>query len=252
MEFNTDKLKSFVNSISDFESLTLEGQILVFCYFLQKNKTYPSIKPNDLKQCFQTSDLSSPTNIHSRLRGMKNKKQLLKTSDGYRVERTEIKNIENKILKKPKLKEISNNLERLPALLKKPESDYVKEVIDCLKIEAYHAAIILMWVVTISYLRNYVLDVKLEEFNSSPLLHIKNKKKGLMIVSYDDFEEIKENEFLDILKNIGSINRTRCRLLKEKLGIRNTYAHPSPSSLTDAKTISFIEDLINEIIIKIK
>ena len=252
MEININKLKSFVDDISDFELLILEEQILVFCYFLQKNETYTSIKPKDLKQCFHTLDLSLPTNIPLRLRGMKNKKQLLKTNDGYRVERTEIKNIENEIFKKPKLKKISKDLERLPVLLKKPESDYVKEVINCLKIEAYHAAIVLMWIVTISHLRNHVLHVKLKEFNSSPSFHTKNKKKGLMIINYEDFEEIKEDEFLEILKNIGSINKTRCRLLKEKLGIRNTYAHPSSLSLTDTKTISFIEDLISEIITKIK
>jgi hypothetical protein len=230
----------------------LEDQILVFCYFLQKKEAYSSITHRDLEQCFQVLDLSLPTNINSRLCKIEIKKQLVKSNGGYRVERTKIKNIENDILGKPKLKEISDNLEKLPTLLKKPESDYVKEVINCLKIDAYHAAVILMWVVTISHLRNYVLAFKLKEFNSSLSLRLKYKKKGFTISEYEDFEEIKEMEFLEILKNIGSISKTRHKLLEEKLGIRNTYAHPSPLSLTDAKTVSFIEDLINDIITKIK
>ncbi|MCH7561143.1 MAG: hypothetical protein IIC67_07235, partial [Thaumarchaeota archaeon] len=63
---------------------------------------------------------------------------------------------------------------------------------------------------------------------------------------------IKETDFLAILKNIGSLSKTRHKLLEEKLGIRNTYAHPSSLTLTETKTISFIEDLINDIITKIK
>jgi len=252
MSISTAKLESFINNISGFESLILEDKILVFGYYLQKKEKFDNFNHIQIETCFTLLDFTKPTNINSRLRGLEGKKMLVIHKTGYRVERIKVKSIETKILGKPKLKEISNNLEKLPSLLKKPESDYVKEVIDCLKVEAYHAAVVLMWVITISHLRNFVLSFKLNEFNTSLSRHTRYQRGGLTISKYDDFEEIREEDFLDLLKSTTIISKGRRKLLGEKLGIRNTYAHPTPLTLTDTKTISFIEDLINDIITKIK
>ena len=252
MSISKAKLEAFIDKISDFESLILEDKILVFGYYLQKKERSDNFNHKPIEECFSLLDFSKPTNINSRLRGLENKKLLVKHKTGYRIERIKVKSIETEILGKPKLKEISANLEKLPALLKKPESDYVQEVLNCLKVEAYHAAIILMWVITISHLRNFVLAFKLNEFNTSLSKHTKYQKKGLAVSKYDDFEEINEKDFLDLLKNANIISKGRHKLLDEKLRIRNTYAHPSSLTLTDTKTISFIEDLINDIITKIK
>ena len=113
MEISESDLESFVNTISNFESLSLEDQIFIFCYFLQKNTKFSTFNHKDVEQCFQLLNLSLPTNINSRLRNFENnkpKKQLIKINGGYRVERTKIKSIETNILGKPKLKEISNDL----------------------------------------------------------------------------------------------------------------------------------------------
>lgn len=252
MSVSKAKLEAFIDNIEDLESLTLEDKILVFGYYLQKKEKLQNFNHKPIEECFTLLDFTKPTNINSRLRGFETKKMVVKHKAGYRVERTKVKSIETDILGKPKLKEISTNLEKLPTLLKKPESDYVKEVINCLTVEAYHAAIVLMWVITISHLQNFVLAFKLNEFNTSLSKHTKYQKKGLAVSKYDDFEEINEKDFLDLLKNSNIISKGRHKLLDEKLGIRNTYAHPSSLTLTDTKTISFIEDLINDIITKIK
>lgn len=251
MSISKDKLEAFIDNIADFESLSLEDKILVFGYYLQKKEKLENFIHKPIEECFALLDFTKPTNINSRLKVLESKKILVKHNTGYRVERTKIRSIETDILGKPKLKEISTNLERLPTLLKKPESDYAKEVINCLKVEAYHAAIVLMWVITISHLRNFVLAFKLNDFNTSLSKHTKYQKKGLAISKYDDFEEINEQDFLDLLKNANIISKGRHKLLNEKLGVRNTYAHPTSLTLTDTKTFSFIEDLVNDIIIKI-
>jgi len=252
MSISKAKLESFIENISDFESLILEDKILVFGYYLQKKEKFENFNHKSIEECFSLLDFTKPKNINSRLHGLESKKKLVIYETGYRVERTKIKSIETDILGKPKLKEISSNLQKLPALLKKPESDYVKEVIDCLKVEAHHAAIVLMWIITISHLRNFILSFKLNEFNTSLSRHTRYQRRSLTISKYDDFEEIKEEDFLDLLKSTTIISKGRRKLLGEKLGIRNTYAHPSPLTLTDTKTFSFIEDLINDIITKIK
>lgn len=252
MVISTSRLESFVENISNFEKLSLEDQILVFGHYLQKKEKFTNFNHKGIANCFKLTDLVPPTNINSRLRKLETKKLLVKNDGNYRVERTKTKSIEIEILGKPKLKELSTTLEKLPTLLKKPESDYVTEVLNCLKVESYHAAIILMWVLTISHLQNYVFAYKLAEFNTALSKHPKYNKKSFSITKIDDFEEIKESDFLELLKTSSITSKGRHKLLNEKLGIRNTYSHPSSLTLTDTKTVSFIEDLINDIITKIK
>lgn len=230
----------------------MEDQILVFGYYLQKKEKFQNFQHNDIENCFSLVDFQQPTNINSRLRGLKNKQMLVENNGGYRVERTKTKTIEIDILGKPKLKAISSNLESLPKLLKEPEKQYVAEAVGCLKIDAYHAALILMWTITLSHLRNYVLAYKLNEFNIALSNNPKYVKKNLIIIKYDDFEDIGDFDFLSLLRDSGIVSKNQFKLLNEKLGIRNTYAHPVTLTLTDSKTISFIEDLINDIITKIK
>jgi len=249
---NKERFLQFVENIPEINKISLGDMILTFCYYLQKKEKEKFFNHKMIETCFEISDLKKPTNIQSRLQDLEKKGKVVPSGGGYRIERHESTRIELEILGKPKLKEISSDLENLPKLLKKPESDYVQEVLNCLKVEAYHAAIVLMWVITISYLRNFILAFKLNEFNISLSKHTKYQKKGLAISKYDDFEEINEKDFLNLLKNANIISKGRHKLLDEKLGIRNTYAHPSSLTLTDTKTISFIEDLINDIIIKIK
>lgn len=251
MSISTAKLEAFIDNILNFESLILEDKILVFGYYLQKKEKFENFNHKPIEECFSSLDFSKPTNINSRLRGLESKKKVVKHKSGYRAERTKLKSIETDILGKQKLKIISSNLENLPNLLKSPEKEYVDEVIGCLRIDAYHAAIVLMWSISVSHLRNYVLAYKLTEFNSSLTRNTKYAKKKLTISKYDDFEEIGDADFLDLLKNSKITSKNQHKLLEEKIGIRNTYAHPTSLTLTDNKTNSFIEDLVNDIIKKI-
>ena len=245
-------LEQFVENISNFESINKENKILVLGYYLQKIKLFSNFDHNTIEKCFVDIDLSIPKNINSRLRQLEKQNQIVKNNVGYRLERSTLKLLEVDILGKPKLKEISKDLENLPKSLKEPEKSYVAETIRCLSVDAYRAAIVLMWTIIISHLRNYVIISKLTEFNIVLAQNIKFSKKKLSISKYDDFEDLGDNDFLNLLKNSKIISKNQHKLLNEKLGIRNMYAHPTNLTLTDTKTISLIEDLINDIIMIIK
>jgi len=251
MSVNAPKIESYVEAISNFEKLNLEQQIIVFGYYLQKKEKRPNFEHKIIQKCFELIDSSIPKNIASRLQKLEEKHWLVKNNGGYRVERTILKSCEANILGQPQLKIISSKLESLPTLLKTPEKEYVSEVIGCLRIDAYHASIVLMWSITISHLRNFIIDHKVLEFNTALLKHPKNSLKKLSISKYDDFENIGDHDFLEILNSLNIISKNQHKLLKEKLDIRNTYAHPNTMTLTVNKTNSFIEDLVNDIITKI-
>lgn len=252
MSINPQKLESYTETISNFEKLKLEVQIIVFGYYLQQKEKLSNFEHKLIQKCFELSDFTTPTNIASRLQKLEVKHWLVKNNGGYRVERTTLKTFEANILGKPQLKIISSKLESLPNLLKTPEKEYVDEVLGCLSIDAYHAAIVLMWSITISHLRNFIIDYKIPEFNNALSNHTKNSLRNLSISKYDDFENIGDHDFLEIIKSLNLTSKNQHKLLKEKLDIRNTYAHPNTLTLTDNKTNSFIEDLINDIISKIQ
>lgn len=248
---NEGRFIKFVEEIPQIETLKDGDLIEVFGYYCDVIENNP-FNAKMLEGCFIVAVLSVPTNISSRLIELEKKSRVVKSNGNYKIERINRKRIEFEMLKKPKLKQISLSLEKLPSQLQQPESNYVSEAINCLKIEAYHAAIVLMWTTTMSHLRNYVISYKQQEFNSALANHTRYNKKQLQISKFEDFEEIKERDYLDLMKSSNVITSSQHKLLCEKLDIRNMFAHPTTLTLTENKTISFIEDLINDIITKIK
>ncbi|HEX7415192.1 MAG TPA: hypothetical protein VF411_14195, partial [Bacteroidia bacterium] len=65
-----------------------------------------------------------------------------------------------------------------------------------------------------------------------------------------DFNEIPENKFIEFCRTAKVISNDIRKILDTKLGIRNTFAHPSNIKVGESKAIEFIEDLISNVIIK--
>jgi hypothetical protein len=101
----------------------------------------------------------------------------------------------------------------------------------------------------IDHLQDHVINNKRIEFNKSLSQH--PKYKNLKVESKTNFEEIREYDFIILMESSDIISKGQKIILHEKLGIRNSHAHPSPLVLTESKVISFIEDLIDNIVLKI-
>lgn len=95
----------------------------------------------------------------------------------------------------------------------------------------------------------YVLAHKLNEFNSALSKQPWNSKR-LKIAKKDDFGEIKESDFILVCRSARIITGDVRKLLDEKLGFRNSCAHPSSIAVGDSKVLSFIEDLIDNVVAK--
>ena len=84
------------------------------------------------------------------------------------------------------------------------------------------------FVKTIGHLYDYIVsDTKrLSDFNSA--FSKRTDKHGkLTIAVYDDFTEMPESVFIEVCRSAKIITNDVRKILDEKLGIRNTCAHPS-------------------------
>lgn len=250
---NEDKLKKFVIGIHDFADLKLEDQIVYFGYYLEDEEKVASFNHLNIDECFSIVSLPKPLNILSRLRKLvaKPKQRLVTHEGGYKIsynERTKL----NEIVKGdiPYIS-ISKKLNDLPKLLSKnAEKTFLVEAIKCYRIKAWRAVLVLVWILTIDHLQDHVLKKDLKKFNQA-MQSIK-KYQNFQITTKDDFEELKESEFIQFLRQANLISKNQKKILDNKLGIRNSYAHPSTLTLSPSTALDFIEDLIDNVVSKIK
>lgn len=109
------------------------------------------------------------------------------------------------------------------------------------------------WNLAYDHLCNYVLKKKLTEFNTQyPTTYAKKHTKARMktVKMIDDFAELKESEVVQICRSANIITNGVYKILNEKLGKRNTYAHPSNIAVSPLTAEEMIVDLINNVVLK--
>jgi len=162
--------------------------------------------------------------------------------------REEIKKLDQEFSSsKPKIQAAKNLRDLLQKMKNHNENSFLREAISCFEIEAYRATIIMSWLLTLDHLFDHILKNKINEFNNEL---IKQNLKIKKISSKDDFLEMKEERFIEICRAAGIITNDIKKILDEKLGIRNSCAHPNSIIVKEAKATNFVEDLIENIVLK--
>ena len=99
----------------------------------------------------------------------------------------------------------------------------------------------------------YVADLDSCRDGAADAVNKRNAKKAhVQIVRREDFEELKEDETVDIVGGLPDITANMKRILKEKLGRRNTYAHPSTMTIARPQVDDMITELVNNVVLKLK
>ncbi len=134
-------------------------------------------------------------------------------------------------------------------LIDRQRREFLAEAISCLEVRARRATLMMSWIAALDHMYDYALRRELTKFNSA--LEKQSGKLGkLTIKTKDDFGEMKESEFIAICRSAGIITNDVRKILDEKLGFRNSCAHPSSIAVGDSKVLSFVEDLVDNIITK--
>lgn len=251
-----NSLEDFIAKVNNFDILSASEKCDFFAYFLTEFKGAESIKPKDIEDCFVELKIPKYSNVsqYLRLNSKRNRnktQKFIKDKNGYHIERQTKREIrENINIHKPFIETNKTLRDLLPHINTDSEKVFLKEAISAFEVTAFRASVIMVWLLTLDHLFEYILSSKLAEFNAELAKVTDKRVKVSVINSKDDFSDIPENKFIEICRAARIISNDVRKILDEKLGIRNSAAHPSNIILIPSKAFSFIEDLVSNVILK--
>jgi hypothetical protein len=240
-----------------FDGLQHVDRIKLLEWFLHTHKKLEHFRPADIGKCYQDVHLSEPRNIPQQLADLAGKKppELLKNGHGYRLEKRVRDHLDRKYGQRSATIEITNLLKDLPSKLPDlSERTYLDEALKCFGVEAYRASIVMTWNLAYHHLCHHILKNRLADFNAKWVVmfpaHHKNAAKAILTI--DDFgDNLKESELIKIAKSASIISNDVGKILDEKLGRRNSAAHPSGIKLEQLQAEEFIDDLVKNVVLKV-
>lgn len=246
-----DAVNRFYNSIQGAASQSQSGLVELFVYFLTVELGQEAAIPKQIADCFEACDLTVPANVSARMsEGLKAKPpKYIKIKGAYKLQRHMREALSKKLGAETVTAQTSATLRGLEHKLQAgADKEFLKEAIDCFEIGANRAAIIMTWILAMDHLFAYIIEHKLADFNLAL-----SKDKGVKISAVaqrDDFTEIKETKFIELCRAAGIVSNDVRKILDQKLGTRNSCAHPSGVTINKSKVIDFIEDLVDNVILK--
>lgn len=251
----TSSVVRYYSSIQRIKDVSDLGKVDLFVYYLTEKAGQASAVRKDIEQCFRDCDLAVPDHIPQYLsRGLSSKpRRFVKANTGYKLERHRREEIAAQLGAETHTVDIPADLRDLASRLPEgPGKEWFKEAMDCFGVEAYRAALLMIWIFTLDHLFNYILAHKLSDFNAALAAHPDQKaaKKVGQVAARDDFSALGEEMLLDLCKTAKIISADVRKILGGALGVRNSAAHPSGVTITRAKVAMLAEDLILNVVQK--
>lgn len=248
-------LADFVKQVPNFAALTHAEKVKHFVWYLQTGGGKTAVRVSDVRVCYSVSDLDLPGNLQRSMDALAEKRppDLLKSSSGYRLHATALAVLNGKYGRAESTVMVERALAELPAKLSNAsEREFLEETLTCYRHHAFRATIVMVWNLAYDHLMHWILNdpARLSRFNQG--IPKRNPKKSHVSVEVRaDFEELKEDEVVDIASHLTGISDNMKRSLKEKLGRRNMYAHPSTMVISKPQVDDMITDLVNNVILKL-
>jgi hypothetical protein len=231
-------------------------KIKIFGWWLHTHDGKAVFAGADILKCYDDLHLARPSSIGPYLEPLVKKKELLRSSGGYRLAAHIRDELGALYGQNPVVVQISTMLAGLPAKLPNlAERTYLDEAIACYGVKAVRATIVMTWNLAYAHLCDHIVKHRLADFNARWQSDYKgDHKAGLRaILTVDDFaaEELKEQKVLKIALDAGIVVKNVYNVLEPALKRRNAAAHPNNMVLTSLQTEAFIEDLVNNVILKL-
>jgi len=249
-ELDKSHLALFYSSIPDRDGLS-KGRIAeYFAYYLQVEVGREFVTTAELKECFRLCDLIVPTWVATHLANAAKGKgpKYVKAAKGYRLHVHSREQIGKSLGSSATVLQTSEPLKDTCAKLTDGhQKAFLQEAIDCYGIGCNRAAIVLFWSFLLDHLYGVVVSKHLAAFNVVLGKNLDKRVKITEVNKRDDFGEIPEGKFIEFLRSSGIISNDVRKILDQKLGIRNSAAHPSTVSFKQSKANEFFEDLLENV-----
>jgi hypothetical protein len=250
-----DDLRAFVTNINGFGDWGHAQKIRMFAWLQQFLRKKQRFQTGDINWCYDALSLRQ-TNTSQYLKNMEGK-ELLSDKGGYYCEGQFLARYNERY----GTHDITLNVRQLVRDLvnvipELGERDIFQEALICLRHDAGRAAIIMVWNIALYHLCQYILKHKLAEFNDRlPIRYPRkwNPSDLPVVTKYDDFaEEMSERELIEVCNSAGIITGDMYKVYVEKLGKRNSAAHPSTIHVTQVQAEGYIDDLIRNTVLLLK
>lgn len=257
-------VQEFLGRSGNIMDYSRKSMVLLFAYYLRQHQGIIEFTAKDIKICFAQGPLKTPSNLANLLRNMAKGRNssLMKAGkkNTYALAMPGLNEVETYLTSKEQtevevdafLRNAIPYLEKVVAKVSElNQKKFLAESIACLGVDAKRASIIMTWAAIIAHLYDYTLENKrrLAEFNAA-LKRRSDRYNKVVITKYDDFADIPESIFIEVCRSAKIISNDIRKILDEKLGIRNTCAHPSGVEVHKTKVVNFVEDLVDNVIVK--
>jgi len=251
------KLTALVNSVQGFAGWSHSAKIALFGWFLHSVHGQERFSGTEIGNCYDALSLEKPSSISPFLASMNRRtpKQLLRDGRGWFMERQFREQHDAKYGTREITVQVTKLLEELPALPSLAEQDFLREALICYRHGAFRAAQVMCWNLAYAHLLEFILGHHLAAFNVAYPARLAKKHKDARVqtmATYDDFSaDLKESEVIEVCKSANIVSSDVHKVLIEKLGKRNSAAHPSTLKVTQLQAEAFVDDLVHNVVLKL-
>lgn len=244
-------IHKLIEKTKNFSDLPHKEQIKKIAYFYCLINNVDEFTTKDLRDEFLIQKLIIPSGISSLVPQLTRQKPVsfLKSKNGYTLHRNLRKEFDLIYNSDKHEIDVSEKLRDLLSKVKSKEQKiFLDEAIKCFEVKSLRASILMTWLLAMDILYEHILNYNLTIFNNAIQTHGKYKK--ITILKKDDFSDLKESDFIELLRVAKLISNDIRKILDEKLGIRNSAAHPNSIVFDEFKTMGYLKDLIINVIEK--
>jgi hypothetical protein len=249
------QLHELVNQVANFDKLPPRDKIRLFAWYLHTYKGQEHFGSDHVRALYKELHVV-PDDVGKYVMRMSsmNNPDLARERQGFKLTRAVRSQLDAKYGSHPSMQVVSKLLTDLPDMLPDTaEKVFLAEAIDCYRVRAYRACIVMTWNLAFDHLLNWILKepARLAAFNAAiPRKFQSPKKAAIVIHRYDDFaDQLKEFEVVELCGTANLLNDNLIRTLKEKLGKRNTAAHPSTMVVVQSQADDVVTDLVNNVVL---
>jgi hypothetical protein len=250
------QLHELINQVPEFDKMAPRDKIRLFAWYLHTHKRQEHFGSDHIRALYKELYMV-PDDVGKYIMRMHavNNPDLARERQGFKLTRAVRSHLDAKYGGHPSMQAVSELLTDLPDKVPDvAEKVFLAEAIDCYRVKAYRACIVMIWNLAFDHLLNWILKEpsRLTAFNAAVTKRFQNtpKKTHIVINRYDDFaDDLKEFEIIELCKTANLLNDNLIRTLKEKLGKRNAAAHPSTMVVVQSQADDVVTDLVNNVVL---